>query len=112
MVDKNQKKLKLNLGCGLEAPPFWINVDASPNVLLAKIPCNKFIKLVLRKFKLISEEGLRAEWPKNVLYCDLTKSFPEINPNSCSVIYSSCFLEHIPLIEKRKDSLFVECVKP
>jgi predicted SAM-dependent methyltransferase len=88
--------LKLNLGCGTTAPPGWINIDSSPNALLAKVPGHRFIKNVLYRLQLISSPGYNAEWPPDVLYCNLAKKFPRIPPVSCSVIYSSHFLEHIP----------------
>jgi predicted SAM-dependent methyltransferase len=94
--------LKLNLGCGTTAPEGWLNIDSSPNVLLAKIPGNKFLKKLLYSMHLMSEEGYKAQWQRNIVYCNLTKSFPSLPPNSCSVIYTSHFLEHIPLENAKK----------
>jgi len=76
MLSPQQEKFKLNLGCGDKIPAGWINIDSSPNALLVKIPGHLLIKKILRKLKLMSEEGYKATWPSNVLYCDLTKSFP------------------------------------
>jgi len=99
--------LKLNLGCGTTAPVGWLNVDSSPNVLLAKIPGNKFLKKLLYCMHLMSEEGYKAQWQRNVVYCNLTKSFPALSSNSCSVIYTSHFLEHIPLESTKR--LIMKC---
>lgn len=91
----NYNELKLNLGCGVTAPEGWINVDSSPNVLLSKIPGNRVIKNILFKSGFMSKEGLEANYTKNIIFCDLAKSFPQIKEGSCKVIYSSHFIEHI-----------------
>jgi len=90
------EKIKLNLGCGGDTPYGWLNVDCSPNVLLAKIPGNKLIKDILYKFNFIAKEAYLANWSSSVYFCDLNNDFPKIQLNTCSVIYSSHFLEHIP----------------
>lgn len=87
--------LKLHLGCGTNQPLDWINVDNSPNALLAKLRGHSLIKFLLFKLKLMSEEAYKASWGSNVLYCDLSKDFPKIPKNTCSAIYTSHFLEHI-----------------
>lgn len=91
----NKEYLKLNLGCGSTSPDGWINIDCSPNVLLAKVPGYSFIKGILLKLKLISLDGFKAIWSPNVLYCNLAKNFPHFPQNSINIIYSSHFLEHI-----------------
>ena len=91
----NNKYIKLNLGCGAHVAEGWVNVDCSPNSLLAKIPFYEVIKKILFQLNLISETAKDATWSSTVLFCDLAKSFPHISPNSCDEIYSSHFLEHI-----------------
>ncbi|MBI3590059.1 MAG: hypothetical protein HY094_01615 [Candidatus Melainabacteria bacterium] len=104
MLAKNTSKngLRLNLGCGTIAPEGWINVDSSPNVLLAKIPLCNVIKKVLFSFNILSKEAYNAEYNPRIIFCDLTKHFPEILPSSCGVIYTSHFLEHV---------LYDDCLK-
>lgn len=91
----NDNNLKLNLGCGLVTPDSYINIDCSPNALLSNLPFYNFVKSVLYKLKLISEQAYKASWPSNVKYCNLEKTFLKLPTNSCSVIYTSHFLEHI-----------------
>lgn len=92
----NKGSLKLNLGCGTSIADGWVNVDCSPNLLLAKLPFYGVIKKILFNFNLMSEKAYKARWTSNILYCNLIKSFPSILCNSCSEVYSSHFIEHIP----------------
>ena len=55
----------------------------------------------------MSEEGYKAQWQRNVVYCNLAKDFPALSSNSCSVIYTSHFLEHIPLENTKR--LVMKC---
>ena len=91
-----QKNIKLNLGCGSTLTEGWINVDNSPNALLAKFPGYKFLKWILYKLRIISTNAYQANWDKNIVHCNLMKRFPKIGSNNCTVIYSSHFIEHIP----------------
>ena len=101
------ESLKLHLGCGISIASGWMNVDSSPNALAAKLPFYILLKQVLFKLGLISENAYKANWDKNILLCDLGKSFPDIPINSCSEIYSSHFIEHIP--HKKASKLVNKC---
>ncbi len=105
--DKLKEKLKVNLGCGVAVIPGWINVDSSPNALLAKLPGYCFIKSILFKLHLISDGAYNAKWSKDIVYCNLEKSFLSIAKSSCCTIYTSHFLEHIP--KAAAISLLKEC---
>ena len=91
----DSSNLKLNLGCGGVTPDGYINIDCSPNALLSKFPFYNFIKFILYKLRLISDGAYKANWSSNVRYCNLDKTFPKLPTSSCSVIYTSHFLEHI-----------------
>jgi hypothetical protein len=74
----------LQVGCGLTAPKDWINYDASPMVWLQKIP---ILGAILQKRRNIS-------FPKNVLYGNILRGFPQYN-QSCDAVYCSHMLEHL-----------------
>lgn len=78
--------LKLNLGCGDQAPKDWTNVDYALGAWIAQLPVISFIN---KKLKI-----LNFNWPENIYLYDLTKKFPWAD-NSVDVIYSSHTLEHL-----------------
>nr|MDT0657252.1 methyltransferase domain-containing protein [Micromonospora sp. DSM 115978] len=82
--------LRLNLGCGLQAPPGWVNIDRSPSLSLDRVPGAKF---VLRRAGFLSD-GHVVTWPKNILQVDVTKPLP-YPTGTVAAIYSSHMLEHI-----------------
>lgn len=83
--------LFVNYGCGLSAPPTWINYDASPTLRLQRLPM--FAPLFKRK--------LLPLFPPNVRFGDIVKGLP-LAPSSCSAIYCSHVLEHLALDDFRK----------
>ena len=93
MLNQN---LKLNLGCGTVTPDGWINIDSSPNVLVARLPGSQLIKDLFYKLRLMSENGYNAKWSSSTIFCNLAKNFPKVSPDTCGIIYTSHFLEHIP----------------
>ncbi|MBS4044354.1 MAG: methyltransferase domain-containing protein [Chitinophagaceae bacterium] len=75
-------------GCGLSAPKEWINYDASPTLVLQKIPLvSSFLQL-------------NTKFPSNVKYGDIVKGLP-IDENSCDGLYCSHTLEHLSLYDFR-----------
>ena len=81
-------------GCGLDAPLGWINFDASPTLLLQRIPlASSLAEIVFRKLPL-------AEFPKHVKYGDIIRGLP-IKSESCEAIYCSHVLEHLSLEDLR-----------
>lgn len=72
---------------GLTAPSDWINFDASPTLRLQRLPIvGRFVS-----------RG-RAQFPRNVLYGDVTKGLP-IKSGSCRAVFASHVLEHLSLAD-------------
>lgn len=88
---KGNQPLRLNLGCGLTAPPGWINVDGSWNARLAKYP---LIRRVLSRFALVPSGKLEIPWSSSILTHDIRKSLP-FRDGSVAAIYASHVLEHL-----------------
>jgi hypothetical protein len=77
-------------GCGLSAPTEWINFDASPTLLIQKLPI--IGALIQRK--------LKNSFPTNVQYGNIIKGLP-IKEESCKGVYCSHILEHLALHDFR-----------
>ena len=77
--------LKLNLGCGNQAIPGWVNVDDSIGARLSKFP---FFTQINKRIKL-----LHLTWDHSIYIHDLTKPFPW-KEQSVDIIYTSHTLEH------------------
>lgn len=94
---KSEGLVKVNLGSGLNVAPGWINVDASPNALLAGAPI-RFLKLSYRltgSRKYYSEMDYIACLRTNqFIHHDLSRGipFPDASVDFC---YCSHFLEHL-----------------
>jgi predicted SAM-dependent methyltransferase len=89
--------IKVNLGSGIEVAPGWINVDASPNALLAGAPL-PILRLLYRqtrsnRFLTVDEYVERLDGNRFVHH-DLTRSLPFID-SSVDFIFSSHFFEHL-----------------
>ena len=105
---KEEREIKLNLGCGTHVVNGWVNVDKSFNVIISKVP---LLKWLLYHIGLMSEIAYKASWDKldaKVLRRDVTKGLP-YKENEIDCIYSAHMLEHL----SRKDALFVlkECYR-
>ncbi len=83
--------LKLNLGCGRNVLPGWVNIDNSPSVLLTGRP---WVKKTAHALGVITKEQLETNWPADIVWRDLTKRWP-YGENTVDRIYSSHFLEHL-----------------
>ena len=82
-ADPASSGLHVQYGCGLCAPPSWLNFDASPTLRLQRIPLiGRFIT------------RHRVQFPPNVRCGDIIKGLP-IPPESCAAIYCSHILEHL-----------------
>ncbi len=78
-------KLLVNLGCGLNAPDGWVNVDAAIGARLARLPLFSEVNDALHI--------VRAPWPRNITIHDLNRPLPW--PDACvDGIYLSHVLEH------------------
>lgn len=82
--------LYIQYGCGLSAPDEWINFDASPTIILQKIPV---IGSIISKYR-------KVNFPKNVRYGNIVKGLPVRNGKSKGV-YCSHVLEHLSLDDFR-----------
>ncbi len=98
--------IKINLGCGLQCPPGWINIDNSMGVKLASRPLLKGLVYLFipAKWNLLPN----VQWPANTRWMDMTRPFP-FGDNSVDVIYSSHTFEHLTYEQGR--FAFGECVR-
>ena len=85
--------LRINLGCGINAPRHWINLDSSFRVWLDKVP-------LLHLF------GYRRRFPLWVRRYNVTKRLP-FPDHSAEFIYSSHMIEH--LTREEAEQLLREC---
>jgi len=90
-VPRSDNPVRLNLGCGLQAPPGWINVDGSWNARLAKYPV---LRRMLSSFRLLPADKLEIPWSPSILIRDVRKPLP-FSDGSVSVVYASHVLEHL-----------------
>jgi SAM-dependent methyltransferase len=89
MHEFEKENLYLNIGCGLDAPDGWLNIDASPSLRLSKIPLlGRYLQLILKL----------PRWPQSVKYGDLIKGL-NIRQESCELIFASHILEHLSLTD-------------
>jgi predicted SAM-dependent methyltransferase len=81
------KELKLNLGCGLNAPSGWVNIDASLTAKLSR---------VIWLYKVVCKIGRikPIPWPENIKIVDIRKGLP-FSDGSVNAIFSSHMLEHM-----------------
>jgi SAM-dependent methyltransferase len=100
-----QVSRKLHLGCGLNAPDGWINVDASWNAWLAQHP---LLRRVARFLRLAPARSFEVPWPRGILIHDVRKRLPFAG-DSVSGVYASHVLEHLYLDEA--DRLLRECFR-
>lgn len=90
-TQKAIKADKLHLGCGLTAPPGWLNVDGSWQVTMTQLP---YFRHLLGFLGIIPWKQATIPWPDNVLRIDLRKNLPLPN-NTFVAVYSSHLLEHL-----------------
>ncbi|MCR4307708.1 MAG: methyltransferase domain-containing protein [Candidatus Berkelbacteria bacterium] len=78
-------KLYVQYGAGFCAPDEWLNFDSSMTLWFERIPfLGRFYTKNNRCF------------PSNVLFGDIVKGLPNVKENSCSGVYCSHVLEHLP----------------
>ncbi len=77
-------------GCGLCAPPNWVNFDVSPTLRLQRLPIIG-----------VAFAGCgTVRFPKNSRYGDIVRGLP-LPPGSCLAAYCSHTLEHLSLDDLR-----------
>lgn len=89
--------LYLNVGCGPDGPPEWINIDRSPHVLLDRFPP---LKWMLHRTGALADAHMEV-WPRNIIYRDVCRGLP-LPDGSAAAIYSSHMLEHLYFDDARK----------
>lgn len=97
--------VRLHLGCGMTAPPGWVNVDGSWNARLAKHP---FLRRALAALHLLSPEKAAVPWNPNIVIHDIRKPLP-FPAGSVGAIYASHVVEHLYLDESER--LLRECFR-
>jgi len=95
----------LHLGCGLNAPETWLNIDGSWQVWFAQ---NPKIKKILVQLQLYPRSQAEIPWLTNILRLDLRKTLPFEN-DRFSAVYSSHTLEH--LFREEAFALIKECYR-
>ena len=94
---------RVNLGCGPDAPPGWLNVDGSMNAWFTH---HKHLRRTLQLVGVINASNQGANWKLSPLVHNLSKPLPFAD-NSVSAIYASHVLEH--LYRSQALALISEC---
>lgn len=97
--------LRLHLGCGLNTPEGWINLDGSWNAWLAKHPS---LRRLVKALRLLPPSQLDIPWSPDIFIHDVRKPLP-FPDNAFSAIYASHLLEHLYLEEGKR--LLKECFR-
>lgn len=96
--------LRVNLGCGLEVAPGWVNIDASFNSLIANCPSwfqRHAYRISGAKAYYSETDYLKTLNSSHFYQHDLKYGIP-IQDASVDVIFSCHFLEHLRLPIARK----------
>jgi SAM-dependent methyltransferase len=97
--------LRLHLGCELNTPDGWINLDGSWGAWLAKYPR---LRASLKLSRIFPRHLVEKPWPRNILVHDLNKPLP-FPDDSLAAVYAAHVLEHLYLAEAQK--LLKECYR-
>lgn len=108
---KDNKKLMLNLGCGLAVHPGWVNIDGSLNAVIASLPKSLQTKAFYmsgssKYYKL--DEYLDILNKNYFFQADLSHGIPA-KDNTVTFVYSSHFFEH--LFRDEAERLMLECYR-
>jgi predicted SAM-dependent methyltransferase len=109
MVLPDRAAVKLNLGCGLAVAPGWVNIDGSPNALIASLPAS--IHRLAYRLTGANRYYSEAEYcsllgDHEFVHHDLAYGIP-FNDDSADFVFSSHFLEH--LFRREGERLLREC---
>lgn len=91
MSDSLPRGVYLNIGSGPVAPEGWLNLDASWNLLAARV---RGLRPALKSLRLISPEAAAQEWSPHIRFHDITKGLP-LADGAAAVVYSSHVIEHL-----------------
>lgn len=103
--------VKLNLGCGLAVAPGWVNIDGSPNALIAGLPPffhHLAYRLTGANRYYSEEEYCLLLGGHEFVHHDLAYGIP-LGDASTDYIFSSHFLEH--LFRYEGERLLRECYR-
>lgn len=90
--------LLVHVGCGPVTPEEWINLDASWNLLAARVPgLRRFMSAV----GLISAEAAQHAWADHIRHCDVTRGLP-FHDAEAAAVYASHVLEHLTQRQARE----------
>ncbi|MEH2312073.1 MAG: methyltransferase domain-containing protein [Nostoc sp.] len=103
-MDKIKSPVRINLGCGTKILEGFINIDNSPSIFVQRIPG---LKNFLYLLHIIDRQKLDRQWPQDVILTDAFKELKKYHDSSVEEIFSSHFLEHLPL--KKAIYLLKEC---
>ena len=78
-------KKYIQYGCGLSCPEGWENFDASPTLVIQKLPLIGYLL----------KSRLNTFFPDKVKYGNIIFGLPKIESNTCDGIYCSHILEHL-----------------
>jgi predicted SAM-dependent methyltransferase len=81
-------KLYVQYGAGFCAPEEWLNFDSSMTLWFERVP---FLG------RLYTKNNRR--FPSNILFGDIVKGLPNVKEDSCSGVYCSHVLEHLPYLD-------------
>ena len=81
----------INLGCGAQSANGWTNLDNSPNARLSQRP---WLRSLLWRIGVLSDQHYSVRWPENVVIHDLRKPLP-FSAGSVDYVYTSHALEHL-----------------
>lgn len=78
--------IKLQIGAGLDGPPQWLNVDASPTLRLQRLPVAGSL----------FQHLIRPRFSSRVMYGDVVRGLT-LPMHAAGIVYSSHVLEHLAL---------------
>lgn len=81
--------LYVQYGCGMSAPPSWVNFDSSPTLYFERIP-------IIGRLYTKNE----TRFPESIQYGDIVKGLP-LAAGSCAGMYACHVLEHLALEDFR-----------